>query len=198
MTAPVFTDDDYQRALQALMPRGKVWSNDLDGIQAKVLGSLAPTFRRSGARGLALLVDAFPASAIGLLPEWEESLGLPDPCAGEAPTLQARQRQVVARFANAGGQSLPYIIAFAAALGYSITITQFQPFRCGQSRAGDHLGTADWAFHWTANAPLETISYFRAGQSACGEALADWGGNVLECELAAIKPAHTTMVVAET
>lgn len=198
MTTPIFVDSDYQRALLALLPRGKVWPRDLDGLQTHVLGAFAPTYRRSGDRGLALLVDAFPATTFSLLQEWEESLGLPDPCAGEAPTLQARQKQVVARFTNSGGQSIPYIVAFAAALGYTITVTQYQPFRCGQSRAGDQLGTQDWAFYWTANAPLQTITYFRTGVSACGEPLEDWGGDVLQCELDAVKPAHTLLAITES
>lgn len=198
MTTPVFVDSDYQRALLALMPRGRVWPRDLDSVQAMVLGALAPSYRRSGDSGLALIADAFPASTVGLLPEWEASLGLPDPCAGEASTLQARQQQVVARLTNPGGQSIPYIVAFAAALGYTITITQYQPFRCGQSRSGDQLGDADWAFTWQANAPLQPITYFRTGVSACGEPLESWGGTVLQCELDAIKPAHTILNISES
>lgn len=198
MTTPVFVDSDYQRALLGLMPPGRAWTRDLDDVQAHTLGAFAPTYRRVGDKGLALLVDGFPATTVGLLPEWEASLGLPDPCAGEAPTIQARERQVVARLTNSGGQSIPYLVAFAAALGYTVTITQYQPFRCGQSRCGDQLGGPDWAFAWGANTPPQTITYFRAGQSACGEPLEDWGGDVLRCELETVKPAHTLMNITES
>ncbi|MDN8077372.1 DUF2313 domain-containing protein [Burkholderia vietnamiensis] len=140
-----------------------------------------------------LLVDAFPATAVQLLPEWESALGLPDPCAGESPTLAGRQQQVVARFTNSGGQSIPYFIAFAKTLGYSVTATEFTPFRVGQQAMGSPVANQDWAFVWRINAPAETITYFSAGQSAVGEPLAIWGSNVLECELSAIKPAHTIL-----
>lgn len=195
MGAPVFSQSDYAQALQALMPTGRVWPRDPDSTQAKVLASLAPSFQRSGAAGLDLLVDAFPATAFGLLPEWEESLGLPDPCAGEAPTLQGRRQQVVARFAGTGGQSIPYFVAYAAALGFTVTVTQYAPFRCGQSACGQQLGGPEWAYAWAVNAPPQTITYFRTGVSTCGEPLEDWGGDVLECEMNAVKPAQTTVII---
>jgi uncharacterized protein YmfQ (DUF2313 family) len=152
---------------------------------------LSPTFARHTLANNILLVDAFPATAVELLPEWESTLGLPDPCAGESPTLQGRQQQVVARLTNSGGQSVPYFIAYAQTLGYTVTVTEFAPFRAGQSRAGQPTGTQDWFFTWQINAPLNTITYFRAGQAGADQPLASWGNAVLQCELMAIKPAHT-------
>src|SRR5690348_5922387 len=193
MSAPSFSNADYAQALQALMPPGKVWPRDPDSVQAQVLASLAPSFQRSGQAGLNLLADAFPATAQYLLPEWEASLGLPDPCAGESPTLQNRRQQVVARLTGQGGQSISYFVTYAALLGYTVTVTQYAPFRCGQSRCGDQLGGPEWSFTWAINAPLETVTYFRAGISTCGEPLESWGNSVLQCEMDAIKPAHTIL-----
>jgi uncharacterized protein YmfQ (DUF2313 family) len=51
-----------------------------------VLSGFTPAFERLTARANNLLIDAFPGSTYELLPEWEATLGLPDPCAGEAPT----------------------------------------------------------------------------------------------------------------
>jgi len=198
MLAPVLLAADYVRALQRLLPRGRVWPRDLDSVQAAVLDGLAPTYERSHGRANFLLVDGFPATATELLPEWEASLGLPDPCAGAAPTLQARRNQVVARFTNSGGQSVAYLVGFAAALGYTITITQYTPFRCGQQTMGCPLGGPEWANAWAVNAPLNTITYFRMGVSTMGEALEAWGNAVLECELKAVAPAHTTVIFSYT
>jgi len=173
-----------------------VWPRAQDAIQTKVLNGLAPSYERQTARANYLLIDAFPATATELLPEWEESLGLPDPCAGSAPTLQQRRSQVVARFANSGGQSIKFYVDFAESLGFDITVSQFTPFRVGQNRAGDSVGSIAWAYAWRVNAPAVTISYFRAGQSAAGEPLAAWGNAVLACEMRSIKPAHTEVIVA--
>lgn len=147
-------------------------------------------------RNAHLLVDAFPATAVELLPEWEAALGLPDPCAGVAPTVAARQQQVVARFAGSGGQSMAYYIGYAAILGYTITITQFSPARAGQLRAGQPLNGVAWAFAWRINAPLNTVARAQAGIVRAGEPLASWGNAVLQCELSEIVPAHTIPIFA--
>ncbi|MBB3256853.1 uncharacterized protein YmfQ (DUF2313 family) [Paraburkholderia bannensis] len=191
MAAPNYAASDFASAIHALMPRGLVWPRDPASVQAQVIAGLSPTWQRHTAANNQLLVDAFPATSVELLPEWESTLGLPDPCAGESPTLQGRQQQVVARLTNSGGQSIPYYTAFAKALGFEVTVTEFTPFRVGQQSIGAALGTQDWAFTWRINAPAQTVTYFSTGQSYVGQALASWGSAVLECELRTIKPAHT-------
>lgn len=191
--APAFQAADFLAALQACMPRGRVWPKDADATQTQVLQGLAMPFKQHNDRANYLLIDAFPATAEELLPEWEATLGLPDPCAGTQPTIAARQAQVLARFAGQGGQSVAYFIAYAARLGFTVTITQYTPFRMGQQSMGDQLGSPDWAFTWAVNSPPNTVIPFRMGQSAMGDALASWGNAVLQCELTAIKPAHTVV-----
>lgn len=190
MLAPNLTAMDYARALRALLPFGRVWPRDDDTTQFKLMTALGYTLSRLTLRSNNLLVDSFPSTTIELLPEWEASLGLPDPCAGASPTIEARRAQVVARFATSGGQSRAYFIAFAGALGYTISIQDFAPFRAGVSHAGDPLYGADWAYTWAILAPLNTVQYFRAGNSTAGEPLAYWSNLVLECELNSVKPAH--------
>jgi len=141
-----------------------------------------------------LLVDGFPATAYELLPDWESSLGLPDPCAGAAPTIQQRRAQVVARFSNSGGQSIAYFEDFAAALGYEVSIQNFAPARAGQSRCGDADYGRDWAFAWAVDLPLSNVVHARASQSAAGEPLSSWGNDVLQCEFGATKPAHSILI----
>ena len=78
MLAPNYSANDFQAALQKLMPRGRVWPTSPDSIQAKTLYGLAGIFEKNSADAAALLKDAFPLTTIGLLPEWESTLGLPD------------------------------------------------------------------------------------------------------------------------
>lgn len=194
MSAPVFTAANFLAALQALLPRGRVWPRDPDAVMTKIIGGFAPSFARQSDRASNLIVDSFPASTLELLPEWEETLGLPDPCAGQSPTIIRRRAQVVARFADTGGQSAMFFKEFAEFLGYTITITNYAPFRAGQSRAGDSCGGEDWFFAWAINAPLNSVSYFRAGNSAAGEPLASWSNDVLECEISALAPAQSVPI----
>lgn len=191
--APTYTAADYLGALQSLLPRGRAWPREPDAAQTRALSGLTPTPARQNLRANQLLVDAMPTTTVELLPEWEATLGLPDPCAGIAPTLQARRAQVVARFAGSGGQSIGYMKAFALNLGYTITITQFIPARAGILRAGMPLCGNDFAHAWRVSAPLNTSVEFRAGVSAAGEPLTSIGNTVLECELKEISPAHTSV-----
>jgi uncharacterized protein YmfQ (DUF2313 family) len=189
MLAPNYSPADYLSALQRLLPRGRIWSRDPDTVQAKVLSGYTPSAAAMTDRANNLLVDAFPATTYELLPDWESTLGLPDPCAGPAPTIQLRRAQVAARLTATGGQSIAYFTAIAAALGYSITITQFVPSRFGK-RFGTLFGGAAWAFAWQVNAPTFTIDKLRFGGSF-GTPFAAWGNNVLQCELLSYAPAHT-------
>ena len=189
-----FTAGQYAQALRSLMPRGRAWSHNDDGSgQAQTLDGLAQIYSQNDADAVALLADAFPATTVNLLPEWEASLGLPDPCVGQLGTIQARQAMVVSRLTNTGGQSVPYYTAFAAALGLSISVKEYTPFRMGAQRMGCQLGGHGWAHAWTVEANLVAPVPFRMGQSYMGEALMSWTTNVLECEFGKLKPAHTVL-----
>jgi len=180
------------------MPRGRVWPRDPDAVQSDFCSAMAPSFRRVTDAAAFLLKDAFPATTVQLLPEWEESLGLPDPCAGPGQTIQQRQQQVLTKFAADGGQSANYFIALIATLGFSgATITNFAPFRAGINRAGDPVYGPGWAFTWLVTAPNLNVVYFRAGLSAAGEPLyALTGADVLECVVKEYAPAHTNPLFA--
>ncbi|RQS85183.1 YmfQ family protein [Burkholderia seminalis] len=196
MSAPNYSAADFESALHALMPRGLAWPRDPSSVMGLSIAALAPIWARHVAANNFLLIDAFPSTAVELLPEWESTLGLPDPCAGEAPTIAQRQAQVVARFANSGGASISYFVNYAKNLGFDVTVSEFTPFRVGVQAAGDSVGAEGWAHTWRINAPSTTINYFRAGLSAAGEPLESWGNAVLFCEINSLKPAHTLVIIA--
>ena len=198
------SEADYLGAIQALLPRGRAWSRDPATTLTAVLDGWARAYARVDARQTNLLTDAFPTTAIELLPEWEATLGLPDPCLGALPTLQQRQTQVYARLVAMGGQSIPYLTMVAASLGFPVGITEFAPFRAGVNHAGDAIngsqaaqpggfflagagvagtpvviwdgGTQgfDWSFALLVNATAEPMTFFRAGLSAADEPIASW------------------------
>lgn len=192
MAVPSFSVADFRTALLALLPRGRIWSRDPDGMPWLLSNIWAATFQRSAARAANLITDAFPATATELLPEWEDTLGLPDPCAGEAPTIEQRRAQVVARLTDSGGASIPYFVAFVKTLGYDVTITEFAPSRFGK-KFGGTFGGDDWAYAWQVNLPSFTITNRKFGD-VFGEPYATWGSTVVQCELLARNPAHTTLI----
>lgn len=190
-----YSASDYARQFQRLLPRGRVWHRGLPLVQDADIEVLMPTWARLHARLNDLIPEIFPCTLEPpeLLPEWEKTLGLPDPCTGQLPTIQLRIMQVCAKFTARGGQSKEYFIAVAAALGIPITITEFAPFRVGTNRAGDPLYGEAWAHTWRVHAPALQIIYFRTGVSTAGEPLRYWSNKLLECVLTALKPAHTVL-----
>jgi uncharacterized protein YmfQ (DUF2313 family) len=185
---------DFQGELQALLPPGDAWPRDPNSLLAQLLLAVGDGLAAVDASAEGLLDEADPRTTLYLLPDWERVAGLPDPCAGPAPTIAARRAQLVARLTSEGGQSIAIITAYLAALGYTVTISEFYPFTVGVSGVGDPgspVCDQDWQFVFAINAPLNTVQYFCPGISAAGEPLASWGNEVLECETQRIAPAHT-------
>jgi uncharacterized protein YmfQ (DUF2313 family) len=194
MTAPLFSRVDYRRALQRLLPRGRAWPRDEDSVQVRVLDGLAGSLAALDASAQFLLADSFPAQAVSLLPDWEATLGLPDPCSGDTPSIPARQGQVVARLADNGGASVLDLTAYAARLGFTITIQTFSPFRMGVSGMGTGIYVEAAAHAFAVQAPETTVTPFQMGLSGMGDPFQGFGNDVLECEISALAPAHTTVI----
>jgi uncharacterized protein YmfQ (DUF2313 family) len=186
-----YTAPDYLAAMLALGHRGRAWPIEPDTVRAAAMTGLTGAYVRSGARAVNLITDAFPKTTIELLPEWEKSLGLPDICETDASTLQSRQAAVTARFVAAGGQSIDYFVSVAAALGYTITITEFRALRFGDPM-GTPMYSPPWVHVWQVNAPLFTVSSIRFGDFM-GEPFRSWGNTALQCTLRRLAPAHTVL-----
>ncbi len=193
LKAPVYTRADFRHAFQSLLPHGRAWPRETDTVQAQAVDGLAGVCERQAADAMRLLADAFPVTAQYLLTDWEATLGLVPQA-----TVQQRQYAAVAQLIGLGGQSVPYLISYAAALGYTISITQFAPARAGAARAGTPCYGNDWAFAWRVSAPLATATHARAGVSGAGEPLAFWGNATLESALRRIAAAHTVLIFSYT
>jgi len=189
------TATDYLWQFQRLLPRGRVWHRAWGTLQAEALLTLMRTWSRLHNATNALVADVFPCSTIGMLPEWEATLGLPDPCTGPLPTIAQRTAAVCGKFVARGGSSREYFIHLAASLGFQIEIQTYKPFYAGQGRAGEHLYSEAWAHAWRVIVQGETtVTYFRAGVSAAGEPLADWGHDLLQCMFEAVAPADSVLI----
>lgn len=194
------SETDYLRQLQALLPQGAVWSREDDALLTKLLSAFAAGFSQVDARAGQLVNESDPRTAVELLSDWERVAGMPDPCvaaSGQTQSTAQRRAALVARLTMLGGQSKAYFIALAASLGYTITITEYRPFRAGQSRSGDPVST-NWQFAWQVNAPLNTVVPFRSGNGVAGDPINSWGNELIECVISRFKPVHTTVVFAYT
>jgi uncharacterized protein YmfQ (DUF2313 family) len=198
MPAPQYSAADFLARLLQLLPRGRAWPRDPDAVLPQALATLVPSFVRSAEAAVDLIAEALPSTTVQLLPEWQATLGLPDPCAGPVQSLQQARNQVVARFCDQGGQSQAYMIAYAGSLGYQIQIQQLAGARFGQTRFGQNFGGPDWNFAWRVLAPSVTQSKLQFGAGRFGQPWSSFGNAVLQCELQAIAPAHTILLFGFT
>ncbi len=190
---PLFGDSDFQQAMQRLLPPGRAWRVDTTSNLSALLLALAPTYTRSTAAAAQVLVDADPDTTVNLLDEWEESLGLPDPCTPLNPSLTQRQAAVRAKWGGRGGLNTGYFIALAANLGFTITITEFRPFAADMACDGPDYDPA-WGSAWQVNAPQVTTLYFSAYQSNADDPLETYDSAELICRLVTNAPAETTVI----
>lgn len=128
----------------------------------------------------ALYTEMDPRTVDSMLLDWEIMAGLPDPCVDAGQTKEARRMALLAKLINLGGQSIAYYINLAAALGYTITVTE---------------GPA--AHVWTIHTSLDNYWEFTVTDSAA-DPLAYWGNQILECVINRLKPAHTRVIYSYT
>ncbi len=139
-----------------------------------------------------LLREMFPDRSARCLTDWERVCALVP--ASDA-TLQSRRDNVVRKIRERGGLSRRYFIALAAAMGYTITIEELQPFMAGWGRAGDPLYEEKVRFIWRVCVAGQAFYYYRAGLSAGGERLLWWPSvTALEDLFNDLKPAHTFII----
>lgn len=191
------TAAEYKEQLKLLLPPGQAFPREPGTNIDALLDGLSVELARADSHATRLTGEANPLTTTELLADWERVAGLPDKCAGTLEqTTQGRRNALVAKLSSTGGQSPAYFIGVARALGYSISIEEFRPFRAGRSRPGESLTNGDWVFAWRVHAPSVTVIAFRAGRSAAGEPLRSWGNDALECKLNQLKPAHTILLFA--
>lgn len=189
--------EDYVRELQALLPPGPAWDVDDSTTAAKLIAAWAEEFARIQARVDQLVEDADPRITFELLADYERLFGLPTDCMfGIDQSLEQRRSALISQMVSVGGQSRAYLIALAAAAGFTVTITEFSPFTVDMTVA-DPIYGPDWWFAWQVNGALSTVTYFLV-TSGVNEALAAWGNNLLECLINRFKPAHTVVLFAYT
>lgn len=189
--------EQYARQLRALLPTGPAWDEqDKETVMTRLLEAVADELARIDARSDDLLREWNPSTTLELLPDWERVMGLPDECVGVAQTVPERRDAIIAKLTLIGGQSRQFFIDLAAALGYTITITEFQEFQAGFSCAGDPCCGEAWAYAWQVNGPEVTVRVFLCGQNSSGDRLRTWGNEKLECAITQRKPAHTHVLFA--
>lgn len=184
--------ENYRDILALLLPPVS-YNPKAPRLSAELLAE-AVLLSRAGQAGSRLLTAITLTRAMDFLPDQERVYALsPSP----NDTLQQRCQRVLAKMSETGGLSREYFIRLAKSLGYDITITEPEPFRCGRNRCGDRLWIREIIWVWIVkiNSGEQIPVYrFRCGRSATGERLLSFGYNALENIFNELKPAHTQVV----
>lgn len=190
--------DAYRQQLAALLPVGLPWQRDPDTLLQRLLLAWGDELARVDARAAVLLDEAIPSATAELLADWERACGLPGPCLPLGGTVALRRAALVMRIIADGGQTPAFYIALAAALGFTITITEYAPTRL-DARLDVPLRGEDaahcWAVHCNA---VGSVGYFGVSDRL-DVPLSYWPvATVLECMLRKLAPAHTTLIFTYT
>lgn len=152
--------DKFWQALSFLLPPGWAFPRHLKSVVMLTLKACAQLLKKHEDYVHETVRDWMPHRTKNRLDEWEEALGLPDPCFGDEQTLQQRQTNMLARLR--GDLDLPYdessadstgaLKLFMAKYGYIIEARYNIPFRVGRNRVGDRLGALNgilhvWVYH---------------------------------------------------
>ncbi len=191
------TADQYAEQLCALLPPGDALAAPGGSTLALLLAGLSPELARVDVRGDDLLGQVFPGGSTELLDAWERVTGLPDTCsAGITRTVAQRQTAVVAHLAQNAEPTAAFLVAAAAAIGYTVIITPRHAFRCGDA-CGSPLGGTDWdyTFVLALDPPVSFVSHMHCGDP-CGSRLAQYTHLDLLCTIGHLKPAYTVMFIS--
>jgi len=151
----VMTAADFLDQLRALLPQGEAWHPEPGTEQGAILTGLSKEFARIDSRARDLLRELNPATAVELLPEWEELYDVP---AIAGATLQQRQTIAAWYHSHGGDIKQPYFVELATALGYAIRIDEYKAPIIGFFAIGDMLVFEEW-------------QEFSAGVSGAGDSL---------------------------
>lgn len=187
------TAAEYRDAWILLLPPGPLWDTEIDADLFNLAEGLTLETARVSDQVEKIIVECNPCTTDEMLPEWEEVFGLPDDCAPENGSEDARKAAVRARFLAQGGQTPAYYLhlleeVFGITGGY-IEEGYWTPFTTGGgprppwsgSVVGDRIWDYSRWFWWRLNIP---------GNQVADQDMADQ----IECLFDRVRPAQTIVV----
>ena len=177
------------------LPQGWALDHREDGFVAAWMQPLASEISLVEASIEELLNEVDPRAATYLLPDYQRVLG-PDPCGRDQLALSFPDQAalVYQRWTGGGEMCAGYFIAQGAAIGVTVTITEYQQALCGRMQCGQELVPEAQNFAFSVGLPATRVWYPICGQLQCGETLGGFTPNLMSCVIAAEAPLHTLPV----
>jgi uncharacterized protein YmfQ (DUF2313 family) len=147
--------DKFWQALSFLLPTGWAWPRHLQSVLMRAVKAIADLFRAHEDYVHETVLDWMPHRTINRLDEWENALGLPDPCFGDEQTIQQRQINMLALlrgdldlpYPDSSADSIGALKRYMARFGYEIDAKYNLPFRVARNRVGQRLGDLNGIMH---------------------------------------------------
>jgi len=189
------TSKAYLEHLWSLMPRGSAWSRERISVLSNLLAAYAEGLADFDQSVSALLDDIRPDTTTDLLPEWEETLGLPDECSALQPTIELRRAAVLSKLISQANLNPKSYKAIGRLYGAEIKVHELDKARAD---AVPGIDTSDgrWRFVWWITISTEAdVREFNALSNAFTPLVSIERITELECRLQKAKPAHTRLFV---
>ncbi len=188
---------EFRDMMLAMLPRGAAWPREPESSWGRLLHACADEFARIDARNEQLLAEMDTRTVSELLPEWEIDYALPGPCITEPQSFTQRRAALISKFRHVGRQDREFFIEVAAALGYTITITEYNEANPGPHTdyAGLPLTGDAWNYVWQINAQ-DTSSDAREYGSGYPGPYVGFGIELLECTMRSLAHTHRVLFFA--
>jgi uncharacterized protein YmfQ (DUF2313 family) len=189
--------DKFLQALAHLLPPGFAYPRKLQSAVMRWLAAWADVLREHHDFTEQAVQQWLPHRTCSRLEEWEEALGLPDPCFGDDQDIEQRRTNMLGRlrgdldlaYDDSSAESIGAMKAYLARFGYQVEIWYSTPFRVGRNRVGNRLGALSGVLNVRV---LYLCEPFRVGSNRVGQRLriCTQDGTEIECLLNRIAPAR--------
>lgn len=193
----MFTVDDYDQALDRLLPRGPIWKRVPGSILDSVLHSIAIELARIDTKADKVLDEADPRTSFDLLDHWFTDWGIPSAClsALSDPTLEEKRRELIAKILSGSSLTAQFFKDMAETLGYEAEIVTYSAFTVNDSVDKGLYGT-EWNTAYSMGVKVKAISTQRIFNTTwtVDQPLSVWGDRLFECLMRELIPAHVTAI----
>ena len=191
------SEKDYAHLVNALLPRGLIWSRKKGGVLDSILFSLSSEAARVDARARALIEESDPRTSVEELERWFADHGIPSECVAAIadPSLEQMRQELIAKITSNSGLTAKYFEELAGVLGYSAKVTTFEEHHV-EHDVEMPLADEKWIPVFTLGITISNDSGFDEFTTEwdAEQPLARWGNSLLECLIKALAPAHVEVV----
>lgn len=191
------SEKDYAHLVNALLPRGLIWSRKKGGVLDSILFSLSSEAARVDARARALIEESDPRTSVEELERWFVDHGIPSECVAAIadPSLEQMRQELIAKITSNSGLTAKYFEELAGVLGYSAKVTTFEEHHV-EHDVEMPLADEKWIPVFTLGITISNDSGFDEFTTEwdAEQPLARWGNSLLECLIKALAPAHVEVI----